>query len=239
MRRPPARLVFPRRRPFVVAIRFATTVAIAHLEAKRSFRQALQEYPNLVMDYWGMAMANASNSERARGIIDEAKERLGKKPDKREQLYVEALDRYLPKLEKKTKDNEAESKNKSNADEDADSKRKRAERFITDLENILYEFPEDIEAKAFLVLQIWLGERAGVKITSRYAVNALLTEIFAADPMHPAHHYRIHLWDRSRGKLALDSAANCGQSMPGVAHMWHMPGHIYSRLHRYADAAWQ
>ena len=27
--------------------------------------------------------------------------------------------------------------------------------------------------------------------------------------------------------------------MPGVAHMWHMPGHTYSKLHRYADAAWQ
>ena len=24
-----------------------------------------------------------------------------------------------------------------------------------------------------------------------------------------------------------------------IAHMWHMPGHIYDGLHRYADAAWQ
>jgi len=211
----------------------------AYLEAERSFRQALQEDPELVMAYWGMAMANANNSERARGMIDEAKERLGKKPDKRERLYVEALDRYLPKSKEKPKDDEAESKPESSSNEDADAKRKRAERFIADLEDILYEFPDDIEAKAFLVLRIWLGERAGVKITSRYAVDALLTEIFAADPMHPAHHYRIHLWDRSREKLALESAAKCGPSMPGVAHMWHMPGHIYSRLHRYADAAWQ
>ena len=33
--------------------------------------------------------------------------------------------------------------------------------------------------------------------------------------------------------------ALCGQSAPGIAHMWHMPGHIFSDLHRYADAAWQ
>ena len=31
----------------------------------------------------------------------------------------------------------------------------------------------------------------------------------------------------------------CGQTAPGIAHMWHMPGHTYSKLHRYADAAWQ
>lgn len=214
----------------------------AYLEAERSFRQALQEDPDLIMAYWGMAMANTNNSDRARGMIDEAKERLGKKSDKRERLYIEALDRYLPKS-KDEADTEANTdKNDSKPDtktEDADAKRKRTERFIADFENILYEFPDDIEAKAFLVLQMWLGERVGVKITSRLAVDALMSEIFAADPMHPAHHYRIHLWDRARAKLALESAAQCGPSMPGVAHMWHMPGHIYSKLHRYADAAWQ
>ncbi|MDB5293869.1 MAG: bcp 5 [Phycisphaerales bacterium] len=26
---------------------------------------------------------------------------------------------------------------------------------------------------------------------------------------------------------------------PGIAHMWHMPGHVYSDLQRYEDAAWQ
>ena len=78
-----------------------------------------------------------------------------------------------------------------------------------------------------------------LKITSRYAVDALLGQVFAEQPMHPAHHYRIHLWDSQRPENALQSAALCGPSMPAVAHMWHMPGHIYSKLHRYADAAWQ
>ena len=36
-----------------------------------------------------------------------------------------------------------------------------------------------------------------------------------------------------------DSAAKCGQSAPGIAHMWHMGGHIFSKLKRYNDAAWQ
>ena len=37
----------------------------------------------------------------------------------------------------------------------------------------------------------------------------------------------------------MDAAALCGQGSPGIAHMWHMPGHPYSSLHRYADGAWQ
>ena len=201
--------------------------AFAYLEAERSFRQSLKHDPELAIAYWGMAMANASNPKRARGMIDKAKPLVSQHADQREKLYVDALDHYLPTFgENAPKD-------------DAEAKSKRAARFISDMEKILYDFPDDIEAKAFLVLRIWLGDREGVKLTSRFAVDALMSEIFAIDPMHPAHHYRIHLWDPAHAELGLDSAAKCGPSMPGVAHMWHMPGHIYSKLNRYADAAWQ
>ncbi|MDA0282672.1 MAG: redoxin domain-containing protein, partial [Planctomycetota bacterium] len=48
-----------------------------------------------------------------------------------------------------------------------------------------------------------------------------------------------HLWDYKESAKALNSAAKCGAAAPGIAHMWHMPGHIYSREKRYSDAAWQ
>ena len=57
--------------------------------------------------------------------------------------------------------------------------------------------------------------------------------------MKPAQHYRIHLWDYERAENAVDSASKCGQTSPGIAHMWHMPGHIFSRLKRYDDACFQ
>jgi len=41
---------------------------------------------------------------------------------------------------------------------------------------------------------------------------------------HPAHHYRIHLWDDAKPIRALAFAARCGQTAPGIAHLWHMPG---------------
>ena len=58
--------------------------------------------------------------------------------------------------------------------------------------------------------------------------------------MHPgAHHYRIHLWDGAKPACAEKSAAAFGKTAPGIAHAWHMPGHTYTGLQRYADAAYQ
>jgi hypothetical protein len=71
------------------------------------------------------------------------------------------------------------------------------------------------------------------------AVQAILDQVFAVDPNHPAHHYAIHLWDGFKPEQGLKSAAAGGPSAPGIAHMWHMPGHIYSNLRRFDDAAWQ
>ncbi|MEO1527248.1 MAG: peroxiredoxin family protein [Planctomycetota bacterium] len=214
-----------------------------YLEAERSFRQAAKIEPDLAIAYWGMALANTNNGERARGLIDEAMERRKGETTKRERLYIEALDRFLPKPKKedegeeeKEEDEEAKKKRR---EAERDAKKSRAERYLADLEKIIHEFPDDIEARALIGLQLWLSERDGVKVGSRYAVSALLGEVFNAQPMHPAHHFRIHLWDHARPENALESAALCGPSSPGIAHMWHMPGHIYSRLKRYDDAAWQ
>lgn len=208
-----------------------------YLEAERSFRQAAKEDPDLAIAYWGMAMANVNNDSRARGFIDEATEKSRKNTSKREKLYIEALERFLPK--KKDDQKSKAELTKEQKDKERDEKKKRGERYVADLEKILNDFPDDLEAKAFLVVQLWMGDRYGVKLTSRYAVEALLAQIFEANPQHPSHHYRIHLWDSARPENALVSAANCGPASPGIAHMWHMPGHIYSKLKRYSDAAWQ
>ncbi|TVP98005.1 MAG: alkyl hydroperoxide reductase [Planctomycetaceae bacterium] len=193
-----------------------------YLEAERSFRQAATLQPDLGIAYWGMAMANTNNSTRAREFIENAKQRRGE-ATRREQMYIDALANFLSKPEKS---------------ENAEQKKKRQQQYIDALEGILNEFPDDIEARALLALQLWQA-RLTVPIASNHAVNALMSEVFAVNPLHPAHHYRIHLWDGPRPANALASAALCGQSLPGIAHMWHMPGHIYSKLHRYEDAIWQ
>jgi peroxiredoxin len=192
-----------------------------YLEAERSFRQALTLDPECAIAYWGAAMANMNNRGRAKGFIEKAVERKEKATD-REKKYIDALSTYL----------------KDEAKEEAD-KRKRGLKYIEALENIVLDHPEDLEAKAFLVLSLWEGRRDSLPVVSYHATSALLDEIFAENAQHPAHHYRIHLWDYRKPEKALQGAAWCGPSAPSIAHMWHMPGHIYSRLKRYEDACYQ
>lgn len=196
-----------------------------YFEAERSFRQVATLDPKCAMAYWGMAMANVNNQTRARAFIAKAVElKAGASP--REIQWIDALHAF----------HQAKPKGAKTSPND-DKDRRRA--YIRALENIIHEFPDDLEAKAFLAITIWDSSSKGLPISSYQSVDALIGEVLAKEPMHSAHHYRIHLWDGEKPQRALGSAALCGQSAPGIAHMWHMPGHTYSKLKRYSDAAWQ
>ena len=187
-------------------------------EAERSFRQAAAIDAECAMAYWGMALANKGNQKRAKGFMKQAM-KYKEKASRREQLYIDALNTFINHDQKK--------------------KKERGDKYTKALERLIYEFPDDIEAKAFLALQLWANRSDGTPIASHLAVDALLQQVLAVEPQHPCHHYRIHLWDYQKPELAVNSAAECGQALPAIAHMWHMPGHIFSRLKRYNDAAWQ
>jgi peroxiredoxin len=193
-----------------------------YFEAERSFRQAAAMDANCAMFYWGMALANVNNRKRAEGFIEQAVKRRDNASD-REKMYIDAASKRF----------------REKTDGKKPSKKEVAEAYSQDLEAIVLKYPDDLEAKAFLALQLWENERNDLPIVSHVAINAVLQEIFDKNPLHPAHHYRIHLWDRRSPQHALASAAQCGPSLPGIAHMWHMPGHTYSNLHRYQDAVWQ
>lgn len=188
-----------------------------YFEAERTFRHAAAIDPDCAMLYWGMAMANWDNTKRAKGFIEEAVKRKDK-VSRRERMWIEGAAAF--------QQGKGEAKDRWRA-------------FIRSLEAIQYEFPKDTEARAFLAWAIWQGDRKGLPFTSHLAVDALIQSVLDENPMHPVHHYRIHLWDYEKPERALASAALCGQSAPSIAHMWHMPGHIYWRVKRYHDSAWQ
>lgn len=188
-----------------------------YFEAERSFRQVAVLDKQCAMAYWGLAMANVNNDKRAREFAKKAVALKGQ-ADAREKLWITTVENFY-------KDDKREAK-------------QRALDFIRDLETIVQGYPEDVEAKAFLAWKIWHA-KDHAPISSPQAVDVLLDQVFAANPEHPAHHYRIHLWDGSKPAQALKSAAQNGQSAPGIAHMWHMPGHTFSKLKRPDDAAWQ
>ena len=190
-----------------------------YFEAERSFRQAAALDTNCATTFWGMAMANINNPKRAKDFIKIAND--GKsRVSPREAVWIDSLAAFY-------------------RDEKKDEKERRRE-LVHGYEQLVKTNPKDIEAKAFLAFQIWDNGNKGIAITNRQSVETIIAQVMAAEPMHPAHHYRIHLWnDNNKDTNALVSAALCGQASPAIAHMWHMPGHTFSALKRYADAAWQ
>ena len=190
-----------------------------YFEAERSFRQAAKLDPDCAMNYYGMALANVNNDTRAKGFIAEA----GKRKDKasaREKKYIDALEAWY----------------KADAG-DEKKKATRAQNYVNAIEEILYQNPDDLEAKALLCLALW-QHRSDLGLAGNFAIDALINDVLAVNPYHPVHHYRVHLWDNDKARIAVNSAERCGLSAPGIAHMWHMSGHTYSELHQYFAAAW-
>jgi peroxiredoxin len=189
-----------------------------YFEAERSFRQAAKLDPSCAMAYWGMAMANVNNARRAKEFVKEARKRADASAiSRREQLYLEALEGYY---------------------KDGAGARDHQQNLLRGLETIVQDFPDDIDARAWMVMVAW--QFGGAGISSRQSLDIVLDTVLQVEPMHPgAHHYRIHLWDSVKPIRAEKSAAMYARTAPGIAHAWHMPGHTYTGLKRYADAAYQ
>jgi peroxiredoxin len=188
-----------------------------YFESERSFREAAQRDPACAMAYWGMAMSNVNNPRRARGFLKAARRRWGES-SRREKLYLDALEALF---------------------KESGSDKERRQNLLLGLEAVVQEFPDDLNARAWLALVTWQNSDAD-GIGSRQAVDTLLETVLEHEPMHPgAHHYRIHLWDGIKPIRAERSAGLYASAATGIAHAWHMPGHTYTGLTRYADAATQ
>jgi len=132
-----------------------------YFEAERSFRQASALDPECAMAYWGMAMANIDNPKRAADFMKLAVAKKG--PTRREELWIKEFCDYY-----------------ADGGRSDDGKRKA---LVRAMEELIYEFPADLEAKAFLVFQLWDNSQHGLPLSSRLAVDALAKQILAANPM--------------------------------------------------------
>lgn len=181
-------------------------------EAERAFRWALKLEPDNAMVYWGLA--RATGGERSKAMIREAVQRKDKVSE-RERLYIE----WLEKLEL------TDTLRDRNT---AYDERRRASMKV--LETLCVKYPADLEAKALLAYS-GMGD-------SRYGTERIVQEILAANPDHPgAHHYRIHNWNYHEPEQALESCRRYGAIAPGSGHALHMPGHVYSTVGMWHEAA--
>ena len=200
-----------------VQLWFDRGVALLHsfwyYEAERAFRWCNKLEPENAMVYWGLAKS-AMNSERSQDFLREAVKRKNNATE-RERWYIEAL--AAGELGDPYQDRPSDG-NRSNRESHAI------------MEKLCVKYPDDMEAKAFLALDTMGGERYGAELIIREVLQKL--------PDHPgAHHYRIHNWDYNEPEQALVSARKYGEIVPGIGHALHMPGHIFSIVGMWNEAA--
>ncbi|AIE84454.1 redoxin domain-containing protein [Fimbriimonas ginsengisoli Gsoil 348] len=186
-------------------------------EAERSFRWCLKLDPDCAMAYWGLARTGLTwfvsgdvaspQYQRYRDFLKEAMKRKDSVSE-RERLYIEAWNEaYAP------------------------GEKERFKILSRRLQEIVLKFPDDLEAKALLGLY-------NIGQGSAYANELIIQQVLAKNPMHPgAHHARIHNWDDVDAVQALQSCRLYGASAPGIGHALHMPGHAYSKIGMWHEAA--
>ena len=185
-------------------------------EAERSFRWCWKLEPDNPMVWWGLALSaerTGDSTPRKIELIKEAyKRRMKASP--REQLWIEAYYAGLvpDPLEKENGPEQLER------------------RFKAKMETLIVRYPDDMEARAFLALSMIGRDRMGA--------DRLLQDVLAKQPDHPgAHHYRIHNWNYHEPEFALDSCRRYGEIAFDTGHAIHMPGHIFSTVGMWQEAA--
>ena len=104
-------------------------------------------------------------------------------------------------------------------------------------------WPDDDEiatlhAESMMDLRPWqYWTRDGQPQPGTDATLAGLERVIGRNPDHPgACHFYIHAVEAVHPQRAVACAERLAALMPGAGHLVHMPGHIYIRVGRYADA---
>jgi tetratricopeptide (TPR) repeat protein len=209
--------------------------AFNHAEAIRAYEEALRRDPACAMCWWGIALAygpniNASMDEEsgrlACAAIEKARE-LAAGASARERAMIEALaTRY-------------------SADPQADRAALDAA-YAAAMSELAARYSDDadllaLHGAAIMNLSPWnywsgdYGNRVPNERTPEL-LNAL-ERALSIDQYNPgACHYYIHAVEAAYPERAEACADRLAALMPGAGHIVHMPGHVYIRVGRYADA---
>jgi tetratricopeptide (TPR) repeat protein len=206
--------------------------AFNHQEAVRSFRRAQELDPGCAMCWWGEALAFGPNinlpMDRASGLaaraaVTQAVDRaVGTSRREQGMIYALAL-RY------------AENPPSERAHLDSAYARAMGE--------LTRAYPDDHElsvlyAEALMDLRPWdYWKPDRTPQPGMREALAHLERVVEADARHPgACHFFIHAVEKHHPERAVPCAERLAALMPGAGHLVHMPGHIYIRVGRYADA---
>ncbi len=209
--------------------------AFNHAEAIRSYEEALRHDPACAMCWWGIALASGPNinagmdaesGRRAYEAIGKARSLAAGASDA-ERRYIEALaERYGP--------------------DPAKDRVRLDSAYARAMERVAEASPDDADAltlygSSLMNLRPWdywagdYGDRRPNPGTEK--IVAALERALELNPNNPgACHYYIHAVEAAFPERAVECADRLAALMPGAGHIVHMPGHIYIRVGRYADA---
>ncbi|HEX9704153.1 MAG TPA: hypothetical protein VGA20_02765 [Gemmatimonadales bacterium] len=204
-----------------------------HAEAIRAFTEAARLDSTCAMCYWGVAYAYGphvnAGMDSVAGVAAYAAWRQAlarlRFASTREQAFIGALARRyapLPRTERAALDTA----------------------YARAMGDVVRRYPNDLDAatlyaEALMDLSPWnyWDQKSGAPREGTTEILAQLERVVATNADHPgACHYYIHAVEAVTPEKAVPCAERLAALMPGVGHMVHMPGHIYIRVGRYADA---
>jgi tetratricopeptide (TPR) repeat protein len=206
--------------------------AFNHAEGVRAFREAQRLDPDCAMCWWGEALAfgpninlamDADAAVAAYAALQGALQRR-EQGSERERALIDALaERYAPEPQEDRSALDAAY---------AQAMGRLAERWPDDNEIVV------LHGEAIMDLQPWdYWTESGQPRPGMDAALAGFERVIGRDPKHPgACHFYIHAVEKLYPERAVECAERLADLMPGAGHLVHMPGHIYIRVGRYADA---
>ena len=191
-------------------------------EAERSFRWCLKLDPNCAMAYWGLARTGLNwftrgplDTPELKRYLDFLSEASRRKDtmSMRERLYLEAWEASFT------------------GDAFTLDGKERASILAKRLQQLVLKYPDDVEAKALFAL-------FSINPSHALSTELVLQQVLEKEPDHPgAHHYRIHNWDAAAPEQGLPSCIRYGLVAPNIGHADHMPGHNYTKMGLWHEAA--
>jgi tetratricopeptide (TPR) repeat protein len=210
----------------------ALAYAFNHLEAKRSFEEAVRIDSSCAMCHWGVAFVlgpniNASMDPAANAEAYAASRRalsLAPNVTAKERSLIEALaHRY--------------------AEQPPENRAPLDSAFAHAMRDVAERFPEDddvaaIYAESMMDLSPWVYWTKDKRpLPGTTEIVETLEEVGARNPDHPgACHLYIHAVEAAFPERAVACAERLAAMMPSAGHIVHMPAHIYLRVGRYDDA---
>ena len=197
-------------------------------EAEKVFAKVIDEDPDCVMAYWGVAMSNfhplwapPTKEELEKGSKTIALARSIDSKSERESDYLEVAATLYDDW--------------STLDHNT-----RLLKFENAAEKFYQKYSSDNEAKIFYALALRAASDPQDKTFAKQRkAGELLSTIFANQPDHPGiAHYLIHVYDYPElADLGLSAARKYASIASSSAHALHMPSHIFTRLGLWEESA--